>query len=148
MRESLLQYLGIPFVSQALPNDDMVVEKTIEPGEGSLPGTTVLKALCTVNGGFGRMNRKGAFEVIHIKGLGVFPEDSQGTEGNLYPEETLYRRCNEVIHKPDGVNFFGLEVIQTALKQWKQILFVFLDTSVKKYIADITGKAYGKRGRN
>ena len=40
MRESLLQYLGIPFKSQVLVNDDMDVEKTIAPTAGSLTGTT------------------------------------------------------------------------------------------------------------
>lgn len=90
MRESLLDYLGLPFISQTLPNDEMTVSKTIEPSAGSLPGTDVLRAMCVLNGGFGRMDRQGRFEVIYLKGFGVFPEDSQGGKGNLYPEETLY----------------------------------------------------------
>lgn len=115
MRESLLQHLGIPFVSQKLPNDEMVVEKTIEPGEGSLPGTTVLKALCTVNGGFGRMNREGSFEVIHLKGLGVFPEDSQGVEGNLYPEETLYPE--------DSFEYLGVSDEENEYPEYRSVTY-------------------------
>ena len=87
-RESLLTYLGIPFVVQTLPNDDVTLEKTMEVT--SMAGTDVLRALCVINGGFGRMNREGKFEVISLTGLGFFPEDSQGEDGNLYPSETLY----------------------------------------------------------
>lgn len=115
MRESLLQHLGIPFASQALPNDEIVVEKTIEPGEGSLPGTNVLKALCTVNGGFGRMNREGEFEVIHLKGLGVFPEDSKGVEGNLYPEETLYPE--------DSFEYLGMSDEENEYPEYRSVTY-------------------------
>ena len=87
-RESLLAYLGIPFVVQNLPNDDEMLEKTIETT--SIAGTDVLRALCVINGGFGHMNREGKFEVIGLTGLGLFPEDSRGEDGNLYPSETLY----------------------------------------------------------
>lgn len=87
MRESLLQYLGIPFESQDLINDDMDVEKTVAPAAGSLTGITVLKAICMVNGGFGRMNRNGKFEVIYLHdmhSLGLQPHVG------LYPKKGLY----------------------------------------------------------
>lgn len=87
-RESLLTYLGIPFVIQTLPNDDVDLEKTIDAT--SMSGTDVLRSLCVINGGFGRMNRRGEFEVICLTGLGLFPEDSQGEDENIYPSETLY----------------------------------------------------------
>lgn len=87
MRESLLKYLGIPFESQDLINDDMDVEKTVAPAAGSLTGITVLKAICTVNGGFGRMSRQGKFEVIYLHdmhSLGLQPHVG------LYPKKGLY----------------------------------------------------------
>lgn len=87
-RESLLTYLGIPFVVQNLPNDDVTVEKTIE--STSMSGTDVLRALCVINGGFGHMNREGKFEVIILTGHGLFPEGSLGENENVYPSETLY----------------------------------------------------------
>ncbi len=87
MRESLLQYLGIPFESQDLINDDMDVEKTVAPAAGSLTGITVLKAICMVNGGFGRMSRQGKFEVIYLydmHSVGLYPH------AGLYPHKGLY----------------------------------------------------------
>lgn len=121
MRESLLGHLGIPYASQTLPNDGMTVEKTVEPSEGSLPGTTVLKALCTVNGGFGRMNREGKFEVIHVKGLGLFPEDSKGAAvpmeegGNVYPEETLYPE--------DGFQCLGMSDEEVECPEYRSVTY-------------------------
>ncbi len=121
MRESLLAHLGVPYVPQTLPNDGMTVEKTIEPSAGSLPGTTALKALCTVNGGFGRMNREGKFEVIHIKGLGLFPEDSKGAAvpmeegGNVYPEETLYPE--------DGFQYLGVSDEETECPEYRSVTY-------------------------
>ena len=87
MRESLLQHLGIPFRPQSLINDDMDVEKTIAPTAGSLTGTTALKAICTVNAGFGRMDRSGSFEVIYLPdmhSIGLYPH------AGLYPHVGLY----------------------------------------------------------
>ncbi len=121
MRESLLAHMGIPYVPQTLPNDEMTVEKTIEPSAGSLPGTTALKALCTVNGGCGRRSREGKFEVIHIKGLGLFPEDSKGAAvpmeegGNVYPEETLYPE--------DRFQHLGMSDEETECPEYRSVTY-------------------------
>lgn len=90
MRESLLIYLDIPFAHQNLTNDNMVITKTVRAELGSLPGMMVLKNLCEIAGGFGRMGRDGKFEVCNLGALGLFPEDAMGVSGNVYPEETLY----------------------------------------------------------
>lgn len=104
-RESLLAWLGIPFEVQKLPNDGVSVEKTIDTA--TLTGTEVLYALCVINGGFGRMNRFGRFEVLGITGLGVFPEDGQGEAGNLYPLESLYPEDTfEYLGMSDGEVFY------------------------------------------
>ena len=91
MRESLLQYLGIPFESRNLINDDMDVEKTVAPAAGSLTGTMVLKAICTVNGGFGRMSRQGKFEVIYLNDMhsvSLYPHVGLYPHKGLYPTST------------------------------------------------------------
>lgn len=84
MRLSLLQHLGIAYADQSLPNDDMVVSKTIEPAAGSLSGTTMLKYICAVHGGFGRINRQGLFGVLLLGTAGLYPEET------LYPAEDLF----------------------------------------------------------
>lgn len=90
MRESLLIYLDIPFLPQNLPNDNVRISKTVRAELGSLPGMMVLKNLCEIAGGFGRINRQGRFEVSNLGYFGLFPEDAMGEDKNVYPEETLY----------------------------------------------------------
>lgn len=97
MRESLLKHLGILYEVQDLPNDTMLVEKTVEPSEGSLTGTSILKYLCEVNGGFGRINRNGKFEVLLLGSMGLYPEET------LYPEEDLYPMSGS-----DNYEYFGM----------------------------------------
>lgn len=85
MRESLLKHLGIAYEEQPnLPNDDVVISKTIEPAAGSLSGTTMLKYICAVHGGFGRINRQGLFKVLLLGTSGLYPEET------LFPAEDLY----------------------------------------------------------
>lgn len=85
MRESLLNYLNIPFVEQDIINDDITISRTIDTNEnGELLGTDMLKYICEVNAGFGKMKREGKFEVISLLSPGLYPEET------LYPSEELY----------------------------------------------------------
>lgn len=84
MRESLLAYLEIPYEVQELTNDELEIEKTLDVGNGKLIGTDILKKICTINGGFGKIDRNGIFKVINLKENGLYPSE------NLYPSEDLY----------------------------------------------------------
>ena len=85
LRESLLNYLNIPFVEQNLINDEITISRTIDTNEnGELLGTDMLRYICEVNAGFGKMNREGKFEVISLLSPGLYPEET------LYPSEELY----------------------------------------------------------
>ena len=61
-----------------LMNDDIIIEKTIDPTE--LSGKTVIEGICELNGCFGRIGRNGRFQFVFLK---------QNVEG-LYPSNTLY----------------------------------------------------------
>lgn len=94
-RESVLEYLKIPYESQTLKNDDFILSVDTYDGM-EIYGTTILQCLCSINAGFGRMNRNGKFEVTFLNGYGLYPEEK------LYPEETLYP-------EDDFVNFSEAE---------------------------------------
>lgn len=87
MRCSLLEYLGMSYVKQSLANDSLEVGKTIEPE--ALAGTDVLKAICTVNGAFGKINREGLFEEIYPGNPALFPDESLYPSEDLFPEDTF-----------------------------------------------------------
>ena len=83
-RASLCKYLGVTEeVPDYLPNDDMLVEKTIDAGE--LTGKDVLIACEQVNGVFGHFDREGVLQHIALEpNYGLFPAT------DLYPSDDLY----------------------------------------------------------
>lgn len=78
MRDSFFSRMGVTQVADYLPNDGMSVNKTIE--DKVVVGATIIKAICQVNGRYGRISRNGEFEYVHLV---------EGTEA-LYPREDLY----------------------------------------------------------
>lgn len=91
MRESLLEYLNIPYVKQDLLNDNIKITRTLDTSEnGQVIGTDILKYICELNAGFGKINRNGQFEVIELSGIGLYPEETLYPSEDLYPEESNY----------------------------------------------------------
>ena len=86
MRESLLQHLGIPYEEQSLINDDMIVSKSLQPSGDNCTGLMMLKWMCEIHGGFGRMNRNGRFEVTTLQSSGLYPDEDRYPDVELYPE--------------------------------------------------------------
>lgn len=82
MMQSLLTYLGINYEEQTLQNDDVLIEKTVNPSY--LKGRDVLICLCALSGGFGHITRLNKFKVIVLSGLGLYPSET------LYPAEDLF----------------------------------------------------------
>ena len=55
LRDSLCDYIGVSQRFVQLPNDDLVIGKTIDPE--TLCGRDVLRAICEINGVFGHFDR-------------------------------------------------------------------------------------------
>ena len=85
-RTSFIQYFGIEQEEVALINDDMMVEKTVEPAE--ISGKDVITAICEINGCFGHIGRNGKFQYIYLE------QETQGLypKNDLYPMDDLYPR--------------------------------------------------------
>ena len=93
-RDSFFSHFGIEQVDVTLPNDNMVVSKTIEivPNEDgtigeTLSGSTVIEAICEINGCFGHINRDGKFEYVTLQPISkeLFPADDLFPRNDLYP---------------------------------------------------------------
>lgn len=100
-RSSFAQYFGIAEEERQLVNDEMRIEKTIEPQE--LSGKDVLSAICEINGCFGHISRNGKLDYIYLQQeiQGIYPADflypdhvpeqwdylSQSKTGHLYPQD-------------------------------------------------------------
>ena len=83
-RYSFCAYVGVEQEEITLVNDDMVIEKTIDPEE--LSGKTVIEAICEINGCFGHIGRNGKLRYVVLEQMieGLYPAD------DLYPSDDLY----------------------------------------------------------
>lgn len=78
MRNSFFTRFGITQVDDYLPNDNFSINKTIE--DKVIVGGKIIRAICQLNGRYGRISRTGKFEYVHLV---------VGTEA-LYPREDLF----------------------------------------------------------
>lgn len=63
-RKSLCEFVGVPEFPDDLVNDDMVIEKTLDPT--SLKGRDMLQYICQINGVFGSINKNGQLQYISV----------------------------------------------------------------------------------
>lgn len=77
-RDSFFSRVGVVQADDYLVNDYMTINKTIE--DAVINGEKIVKAICSLNGRYGRIGRSGKFEYVHLV---------EGTEA-LYPREDLY----------------------------------------------------------
>lgn len=82
LRQSLFGYTGIPIVDQELIQDDLEIERTIEPQ--TLTGRDVAQKIGELNGTFGHIGRDGKFRYVHLGSTGLYPAE------DLYPFEELF----------------------------------------------------------
>lgn len=82
LRQSLFGYTGIPIVDQELIQDDLEIERTIEPQ--TLTGRDVAQKIGEINGTFGHIGRDGKFRYVHLGSTGLYPAE------DLYPFEELF----------------------------------------------------------
>lgn len=85
-RDSFMEHFGIEQEETTLPNDEIVVGRTIEPE--SISGKDVLSAICELNGCFAHIGRNGKMQYIFLPEIvvGLYPMDT------LYPSEDLFPR--------------------------------------------------------
>ena len=85
-RTSFLNYFGIEQEEIELVNDNMPIQKTIQPDE--ISGRDVIRAICEINGCFGHITRAGTFKYIYLDRdiQGLYPRN------DLYPADDLYPR--------------------------------------------------------
>jgi hypothetical protein len=85
----------------AYTNDDMIVEKTIDPSE--ISGKDVITAICQLKGCFGHITRDGKFKYIYLPQdfNGLFPSEE------LYPSDTLYPSDGSAYHKLNSSNYIS-----------------------------------------
>lgn len=99
VRDSLLENFSLPYEDVVLPNDDLVVHKTVELSSCTL--TAMLKMICELNYCFPHMNRDGVMNYIM---LNTAPETTVDLTGKYDWTNSEYEEY--VTHDITGVQFF------------------------------------------
>lgn len=101
-RDSFFEHFGVIQKDITLPNDSMVIKRSLDKETGNaqtnvLSGSTVIKAICEINGCFGHINRQGQFEYIFLKQdiQGLYPANDLYPADNLYPKSPDSYRINK-----------------------------------------------------
>lgn len=101
-RDSFFEHFGVTQKDITLPNDSMVIKRSLDKETGNvqtnvLSGSTVIKAICEINGCFGHINRQGQFEYIYLKQdiQGLYPANDLYPANNLYPKSPDSYRINK-----------------------------------------------------
>lgn len=101
-RDSFFEHFGVTQKDITLPNDSMVIKRSLDKETGNvqtnvLSGSTVIKAICEINGCFGHINRQGQFEYIYLKQdiQGLYPANDLYPADNLYPKSPDSYRINK-----------------------------------------------------
>ena len=77
-RDSFMAHFGVEQEEITLPNDEIVVERTIDPE--AISGKEVLAAICEINGCFGHIGRNGKMQYVTLEEI----------EGELLPTNDLF----------------------------------------------------------
>ena len=77
-RDSFMEHFGVEQEEITLPNDEIVVERTIDPE--AISGKDVLSAICEINGCFGHIGRNGKMQYVTLEEI----------EGGLLPANDLF----------------------------------------------------------
>lgn len=104
-RDSFFEYLDVTQEDVILPQDDVLVEKTIDAD--SISGQKVITSICELNGVFGHINRQGNFEYVSLAKMTddgiITPSTSYVTYQSCEYEDFVTKVIDKVqIRQEDG----------------------------------------------
>ncbi|MBQ8279689.1 MAG: hypothetical protein IJZ23_07605 [Roseburia sp.] len=144
-RTAFFVYFGIEQEEITLVNDEMVVEKTIEPE--SISGKDVITAICEINGCFGNIGRNGKFRYVILEALspGLYPENTLYPQNALYPRET---NANTILKKHyiscEYEDFTTQKISKLQIRQEENDVGAIAGSGSNCYIVQDNFLVYGK----
>lgn len=108
-RDSFFTHIGYTQEDVELVNDSLMVERNIDSPQ--ITGALIIKAICEINGVFGKMVRSADKRFKYVS-LGVeYTENALYPAEDLYPSDTLYPSgfASSEYHKFDTDNYFTVD---------------------------------------
>ena len=144
-RDSFFGYFGIEQADVQLVNDDMKVEKTVEPEE--LSGATVLNCICEINGCFGHIGRDGRFHYIYLEQeiQGLYPRNNLYPADDLYPCEPKSTRISKSLYISAQYEDFLVKTIdKLQIRKEEDDIGVIVGSGTNAYVIQDNFLVYGK----
>lgn len=144
-RDSFFKHFGIEQADIQLANDDMKVEKTVEPEE--LSGATVLNCICEINGCFGHIGRDGRFHYIYLvqEIQGLYPRNDLYPADDLYPREPKSMRIGKNLYISARYEDFLVKSIdKLQIRKEEDDIGVIVGSGTNAYVIQDNFLAYGK----
>ncbi len=144
-RNAFFAHFSIMQEPATLVNDEMLVEKTIEPSE--LSGKDILFSICEINGCFGKINCYGNFQYVVLQENmpGLYPAD------DLYPAEDLYPREKNYIDIDQSEYFtcvyekiVSQRITKLRIRQEEHDIGVNVGEGTNGYVVEDNFLVYGK----
>lgn len=144
-RDSFFGYFGIEQADAQLVNDDMKVEKMVEPEE--LSGATVLNCICEINGCFGHIGRDGRFHYIYLEQeiQGLYPRNNLYPADDLYPREPKSTRISKSLYISAQYEDFLVKTIdKLQIRKEEDDIGVIVGSGTNAYVIQDNFLVYGK----
>lgn len=144
-RNSFFGHFGIEQADIQLVNDDMKVEKTVEPEE--LSGATVLNCICEINGCFGHIGRDGRFHYIYLEQeiQGLYPRNDLYPADDLYPREPKSMRIGKNLYISAQYEDFLVKTIdKLQIRKEEDDIGVIVGNGTNAYVIQDNFLVYGK----
>lgn len=144
-RDSFFGYFGIEQADVQLVNDDMKVEKTVEPEE--LSGATVLNCICEINGCFGHIGRDSKFHYIYLEQeiQGLYPRNNLYPADDLYPREPKSTRISKSLYISAQYEDFLVKTIdKLQIRKEEDDIGVIVGSGTNAYVIQDNFLVYGK----
>ena len=145
-RDSFFNHFGITQETINLPQDNMTVEKTIEPSE--ISGKDVVTAICEINGCFGHIGRDGKFKYVFIGDYteGLYPRNDLYPANDLYPVDATGSTKIERQHyiSAEYEDFTVKRINKLQVRQSENDIGAIIGTGDNCYIVEDNFLVYGK----
>ena len=146
-RNMFLMHFGLKWNIEdgTLVNDDMNIEKTIEPSE--LSGKDVIEAICELNGCFGKIGRSGNFEYIFLQGeiQGLYPDNDLYPSDDLLPRDPISTEIkNNIYISCTYEDFVTRKINKLQIRQSENDVGSIVGTGDNCYIVQNNFLVYGK----
>lgn len=145
-RDSFFSFLGVEQQQIALPNDVMMVEKTVDTNK--LSGKAVITAICELNGCFGHIGRDGKFHYVFLQEMaeGVYPRNDLYPQDNLYPADAMHM---ETINKSHYISakyedYITARIDKLQIRQEEDDIGCIYGTGSNCYVVQDNFLVYGK----